>query len=80
METFVVVNIMVYLIVAFALMAFGVFVIGFLIGYKREDKRLSNTKHQKKIIEEKESEKERKAKKEWKKFLEYDGSTPHSVE
>lgn len=79
METFVVLNILVYLIVAFALMALGVFVIGFLIGYKSEDKKILKRKQQKEITEAQESEKEIKAKKEWKKFLEYDGSTPTGV-
>ncbi len=79
METFVVLNIFVYLIVAFALMALGVFVIGFLIGYKSEDKKILKRKQQKGITEAQESEKEKKAKKEWKKFLEYDGSTPTGV-
>ncbi len=80
METFIVLNILIYLIVAFALMAFGVFVIGFLVGYKSEDKRILKRKKQKEITEVQESEKERKTKKEWKKFLEYDGSTPNGVE
>lgn len=75
MERFVVLNVVIYLIVAFALMAFGVFAIGFFVGYKSEDKKILKGKA-KEIIETQESEKEIKAKKEWKKFLEYDGSAP----
>lgn len=80
MEIFVVLNVMIYLIVAFALMALGVFVIGFFIGYKSEDKRILKRKQQREIKETQESEKEIKSKKEWKKFLEYDGSTPNGVQ
>ena len=76
METFVVLNVVIYLIVAFLLMTFGVFVIGFLVGYKREDKRLMKQEHQKQTVEITESDREKQAKKEWKKFLEYDGSAP----
>lgn len=55
------------------LMAFAVFSIGFLIGYKSEDNRILKRKQ---LAEIKESDKEKKAKKDWKKFLEYDGSVP----
>lgn len=80
METFIALNIIIYLIVAFALMTFGIFVIGFLIGYKSEEKKILKRQQQKVNTEIKESEKERKAKNEWKKFLEYNGSTPSGVE
>ena len=55
------------------LTAFAVFSIGFLIGYKSEDNRILKRKQ---LAEIKESDKEKKAKKDWKKFLEYDGSVP----
>ncbi len=80
METFIVLNIVIYLIVAFALMAFGVFAIGFVIGYKREEHILLKRKKQNEKTKPQESDKEKRAKKEWKKFLEYDGSTPPGVE
>lgn len=65
---------------AFTLMAFAVFAIGFLLGYKNEDKRVLQKNQQTYIKEAQESDKEKKAKKEWKKFLEYDGTTPSGVE
>lgn len=63
------------MISAFALMAFGAFAVGFFIGYKREDKKALRRKRESEIDIKRESEEERKSKKEWKKFLEYDGST-----
>lgn len=60
----------------FVLMAFAIFTIGFFIGYKSEDKRIFKKKQQMEFKEIQESDKEKKAKKEWKKFLEYDGSAP----
>lgn len=60
----------------FALITFSLFAIGFLIGYKTEDIcekkkiQMRNNKITEETIEEK------KAKKDWKRFLEYDGSTP----
>lgn len=80
METFIVLNIVIYLIVAFALMGLGVFAVGFFIGYKSEDKKILKKKKQKEMTKTYESEKEIKAKKEWKKFLEYDGSAPNGAE
>lgn len=66
--------------VAFTLMAFAVFAIGFLLGYKNEDKRVLQKNQQAGVKEIQESDKEKKAKKEWKKFLEYDGTTPNGAE
>jgi len=66
----------VFIGLAFALMAFAVFVIGFLLGYKGEDKRALKRMQQTSNKETRESDQEKKAKKEWKKFLEYDGSSP----
>lgn len=63
--------------IALVLMTFAVFMIGFLIGYKREDKCIKTKKYN---IENKnlnEDIKEEKAKKDWKRFLEYDGSMPY---
>jgi len=60
----------------FMLMAFAIFAIGFLIGYKSEDNKIIKRKQQLELKEIPESEKEKKAKKEWKNFLEYDGSAP----
>lgn len=65
---------------AFTLMAFAVFAIGFLLGYKNEDKRVLQKNQQAGVKEIQESDKEKKAKKEWKKFLEYDGTTPNGAE
>ena len=58
------------------LLAFAVFAIGFLVGYKSENQRILKRKQQRENMEIIESEKEKKAKKEWKNFLEYDGSAP----
>ena len=80
METFIVLNIIIYLFFAFALMALGVFAVGFFIGYKSEDKKILKKKRQKELTKTYESDKEIKAKKEWKKFLEYDGSAPNGAE
>lgn len=61
---------------AFALMIFGLFAIGFLIGYKIENLRVKKRiQHNVKKITD-ESREEKKAKKEWRKFLAYDGSVP----
>lgn len=65
------------IIIIFMLMAFAVFAIGFLVGYKSEENRIYKRKQQADI---RESDKEKKAKKEWKRFLEYDGSAPNGVE
>lgn len=60
-----------------ALAVFALFAIGFLIGYKLEDRRFLKNKHK---DEKADSAEEKKLKKEWKKFLEYDGSTPIKYE
>ena len=65
--------------VALVLMAFAVFMIGFLIGYKTEDKRIKTKKY---MLENKnlnENMNDEKAKKDWKRFLEYDGSMPYET-
>lgn len=67
----------IFIVLFFTLMAFAVFAIGFLLGYKSEDNRIVKRKQQTEIQE---SDKEKKAKQEWKKFLEYDGTTPNGVE
>lgn len=61
---------------AFSLMAFAVFIIGFLFGYKKEDKSIVKKMQQSYCEDANVSEREKKAKKEWKKFFEYDGSAP----
>lgn len=58
------------------LLVFALFVIGFLIGYKFEDNKIL-----KKALKDSEntiyeSDEEKKNKKDWKNFLNYDGSTP----
>ena len=75
MDNFIVLNMIIFIAIAFLLMAFAVFTIGFLIGYRMEDKKILKRKEADNNRCE-ESEKERNAKKEWKKFLEYDGSAP----
>lgn len=58
----------------FVLICFAVFAIGFIIGYKYEEKRI--IKKTIRIVDSdiKESEEEKRAKREWKNFLKYDGS------
>lgn len=67
----------IFIALIFVFVAFAVFAIGFLLGYKSEDNQIMKRKQQSEIQE---SDKEKKAKKEWKKFLEYDGTTPNGVE
>lgn len=64
-------------LLAFLLIAFAVFVIGFLIGYKHEEKRIFKAKKSDEF-ETQETEEEKKSKREWKNFLKYDGSTLES--
>ena len=64
------------IIINFALVAVAIFGIGFFIGYKYEDRKIKLKKENIDTKEIVESDKEKKAKKEWRKFLEYDGSTP----
>ena len=65
-------------LVLICLISFSLFAIGFLIGYKIEDKRLLKKKQN---IENNELSKEQKRQqKEWKNFLEYDGSVPYKNE
>ena len=66
----------IFIVFAFVLMAFAVFAIGFLFGYKSEDNRIFKKNKRLEYSEMQENDKEIKAKKEWKKFLEYDGSAP----
>lgn len=56
---------------------FGVFILGFLIGFKREDKLIKNKRSKNELVAE--TDKEKKAKKDWKNFLEYDGSAPNDI-
>lgn len=65
-----------FIVVIVCLMAFSVFAFGFVIGYKTEEKKIIKRKQQYENKEFQDNEKEKKAKKEWKKFLEYDGSVP----
>lgn len=64
-----------FMALAFILMSIAIFVIGFFVGYRSEDKKIFKRVKQEKVIETHESDEEKKAKKDWKKFLEYDGST-----
>ena len=73
MDKLILIYLTIFIVLIFMLMAFAVFSIGFLIGYKSEDNRILKRKQ---MAEIKESDKEKKAKKDWKKFLEYDGSVP----
>lgn len=68
------------IMLTFVLIGFAVFMIGFLIGYKNEDKKFLKKKNLSETTEIIESDKEKKAKKEWKKFLEYDGSAPTALD
>ncbi len=76
MNNLISIYITIFIVLVFILMTFAVFAIGFLIGYKSEDNRILKRKQQTAIKEIIESDKEKKAKKDWKKFLEYDGSVP----
>ncbi len=73
MDKLILIYLTIFIVLIFMLIAFAVFAIGFLIGYKSEDNRILKRKQ---LAEIKESDKEKKAKKDWKKFLEYDGSVP----
>lgn len=66
----------IFIVLIFLLMVFAVFAIGFLIGYKREDSKILRKSVQTEIKDIKESDREKKNKKDWKRFLEYDGSVP----
>ena len=66
----------IFIVLFFLLMAFAVFAIGFLIGYKHEDSKILKKSVQTEIKDIKESDQEKKSKKDWKRFLEYDGSVP----
>lgn len=59
---------------AFLLLVFALFAIGFLFGYRFEEKRISKKMYTVDGIYE--SDEEKKAKREWKNFLKYDGSAP----
>ena len=56
----------IFIALIFVLVAFAVFAIGFLVGYKSEDNRILKRKQK---AEMQESDEEKKAKKEWKKFF-----------
>ena len=66
----------IFSVLSFLLVLFAIFAIGFLIGYKSEDAKIKRENINVGFREPQESEKEKKVKKEWRKFLEYDGSTP----
>ena len=71
---------MIWVTVAFllcGLILFALFTICFLIGYKTEDRRRGKTNNK---IANDNSDEENKFKKEWKNFLEYDGSAPNNYE
>ena len=76
MENFMFLIFIFMVIMALVLMTFAVFAIGFLFGYKSEDKKLSKRKEPNENSTTQESDKEKRAKKDWKNFLEYDGSAP----
>ena len=80
MDSMIIVYMTIFVALAFVLMTFAVFAIGFLIGYKNEDKKFQRNKQNIEIKETQESETEKKAKKEWKNFLKYDGSSPQNCE
>lgn len=79
MDNFVVLNMMILITITFILMAVAFFAIGYFIGYKCEDRKLLKRK-QGEDDKYEESDQEKKAKKEWKKFLEYDGSAPDGID
>ena len=68
---------MFFCVIALILMVFAVFMIGFLIGYKTEDMRIKTKKYNVDNKTSNENKNEEKAKKDWKRFLEYDGSMPY---
>lgn len=61
------------------LIVFSLFAIGFFIGFYFEEKRVIKKTHIKEEKENYESEEEKKSKREWKKFLNYDGSAPYGA-
>ncbi len=61
--------------IEFVLMSFAIFCIGFFVGFKREQNKILQKQFKKSDICKQESEEEQKAKKEWKKFISYDGSS-----
>lgn len=74
MSNLIIMYMTVFIALIFALAAFSAFAIGFMLGYKQEDRRLAKRTRQFKTGETEESDKEKKAKKDWKNFLEYDGT------
>lgn len=73
MSNIVIICMVISVFFSFLLIAFAVFAIGFLIGYKHEEKRILKKSQQKSDNEIHESEEEKKAKRDWKNFLKYDG-------
>ncbi len=61
-------------IVQLGFLALAIFCIGFFVGFKREEKKFME-KDAFKPLKTEENTQEEKAKKEWKRFLSYDGST-----
>ena len=80
MDSIAIIYMMFFIMIIFVLIALGVFSIGFWIGFRVENKKIIKRRQEQCNNQYEESEKEIKAKKEWKKFLEYDGSTPNGVE
>ena len=80
MENLVIINTMIIVMMTFLLMASGLVAIGFFIGYKTENRKILKKRLELNNKNYEENEKERKAKKEWKKFLEYDGSAKSGVD
>ena len=79
MNNYMVICIAIITMIAVGFMVIGVFAIGFFIGYKNEEAKIIKANRQNALKNIKESDMEQKAKKEWKKFLEYDGSVPERI-
>ena len=79
MESFTILYMVFFYVIALVLMTFAVFMIGFLIGFKTEDRRIKAKKYTNENKNFNENTNDEKAKKEWKKFLEYDGSIPYET-
>ncbi len=80
MDSFIVLNMILVIIVVVILMAIAFFAIGCFIGYKWEDRKILKRNQGERITKYEESEQEKKAKKDWKNFLEYDGSATDGVD
>lgn len=67
-------------LLALLLLIFSLFAIGFLIGYRCEEKKIFKRLHKCDENSSYKCDEDTKAKKDWKKFLSYDGSTPNGCE